>query len=237
VSRLFEELDRQPTPIGEVSLRRRLEPTLQIDVFEIKIGDDGLMSSLITAGEEAVATLGLGATSNAELDVVVGGLGLGYTACAALDDPRVRSLRVVEAVGPVIDWHRRHLVPLGARIADDDRCALVHRDFFELATSGFSFGADAPTTFDAVLVDIDHSPRHLLDPANAAFYEPAGMTRLAASLRAGGVFALWSNDPPDDSFLTVLDGAFHSATAEVVTFPNVLTGGDSSSTIYVATAA
>ena len=237
MSRLFEELDRQQTPIGEISLRRRLEPTLQIDVFEVKIGEDGLMSSLITDGEEAVSTLGLAATSNTDLDVVVGGLGLGYTARTALDDPRVRSLRVVDALAPVIDWHRRHLVPLGASLTDDPRCQLVHGDFFDLAADGLAFGGDAPTTFDAVLVDIDHSPRHLLDPKNAAFYEPAGMETLARVLRPGGVFSLWSNDPPDQSFVDVLAGAFDRAVAEVVTFPNVLTGHDTSSTIYVATVA
>jgi hypothetical protein len=235
VSRRFEELDRQVSPIGEISLRRRLEPSLQIDVFEVKIGEDGLMSSLITDGEEAVATLGLAATSNAPLDVVVGGLGLGYTARAALADPRVRSLRVVEALAPVIEWHRRHLVPLGSYLTSDERCELVHDDFFGLAASGLPFGGDAPSSFDAVLVDIDHSPRHLLKPGHAAFYTPTGMDRLAACLRPGGVFSLWSNDPPDDAFLAVLAAAFDRAAAEVVTFPNVLTGGETSSTIYVAT--
>jgi len=215
------------TAIGEISLRRRLEPTLLIDVFEVKIGEDGLMSSLITDGEEAVSTLGLAATSNAPLDVVVGGLGLGYTAQAALDDPRVRSLRVVDALAPVIDWHRRHLVPLGASLAGDPRCEFVHGNFFDLALEGF----DA----DAVLLDIDHSPRHLLDPANAPFYEPDGMERLAGALRPGGVFSLWSNDPPDDAFVAVLDSAFDTVAAEVVTFANVLTGGETNSTIYVAT--
>lgn len=237
VSRLFEELDRQATPIGEISLRRRLEPSLQIDVFEVKIGEDGLMSSLITDGEEAVSTRGLAATSNSPLDVVVGGLGLGYTARTALADPRVRSLRVVEALAPVIDWHRRGLVPLGSNLADDDRCELVHGDFFELAAHGLAFGGDAPTSFDAVLVDIDHSPRHLLDPRNAAFYESAGAHRLAECLRPGGVFSLWSNDPPDEAYLGVLTDAFDRVAAEVVTFPNVLTGGEASSTIYVATVA
>jgi spermidine synthase len=215
------------TPIGEISLRRRLEPTLLIEVFEVKIGEDGLMSSLITDGEEAVSTLGLAATSNAPLDVVVGGLGLGYTARAALDDPRVRSLRVVDALAPVIDWHRRHLVPLGASLADDPRCEFVHGNFFDLAADGFDV--------DAVLVDIDHSPRHLLDPVNAPFYEPDSMVRLAGALRPGGVFSLWSNDPPDDAFVAVLDDAFDKVAAEVVTFPNVLTGRQTSSTIYVAT--
>lgn len=234
MSRRFEELDRQTTPIGEISLRRRLEPTLQIDVFEVKIGEDGLMSSLITDGEEAVATIGLAATSNDPLDVVVGGLGLGYTARTALGDPRVRSLRVVDTLAPVIDWHRRGLVPLGTSLTADDRCDLVHGDFFELAANGLALGADAPVAFDAVLVDIDHSPRHLLDPKNAAFYEPDGMERLAGCLRTGGSFSLWSNDPPDDAFLGVLATAFDRVAAEVVTFPNVLTGGETSSTIYVA---
>jgi len=215
------------TPIGEISLRRRLEPTLLIDVFEVKIGEDGLMSSLITDGEEAVSTLGLAATSNPELDVVVGGLGLGYTARAALDDPRVRSMRVIDALAPVIDWHRRHLVPLGASLADDPRCEFVHGNFFDLAADGFDV--------DAVLLDIDHSPRHLLDPANAPFYERDGMARLAGALRPGGVFSLWSNDPPDDAFVDVLEDAFDTVAAEVVTFANVLTGVDTSSTIYVAT--
>jgi spermidine synthase len=237
MSRIFEELDRQATPIGEISLRRRLEPTLLIDVFEIKIGEDGLMSSLITDGEEAVSTLGLAATSNPTLDVVVGGLGLGYTAKTALDDPRLRSMRVIDALAPVIDWHERALVPIGDAVAGDERCELVHRDFFELAAGGFVFGGDAPTSFDAVLLDIDHSPRHLLDPANAAFYEPAGTEILVTTLRPGGVFSLWSNDPPDDAYLAVLNAAFDRAAAEVVTFPNVLTGSDTSSTIYVATVA
>ena len=235
MSRRFEELDRQATPIGEISLRRRLEPSLQINVFEVMIGEDGLMSSLITDGEEAVAKLGLAATSNAPLDVVVGGLGLGYTARSALDDPRVRSLRVVEALAPVIEWHRRRLVPLGEHLVGDRRCQFIHGNFFELAANGLAFGSDSPTSFDAVLVDIDHSPRHLLDPKHAAFYAPAGMARLAACLRPGGVFSLWSNEPPDDAFLGVLAASFDRAAAEVVTFPNVLTSGESSSTIYVAT--
>ena len=235
VSRIFEELDRQSTSIGEISLRRRLEPTLLVDVFEVKIGEDGLMSSLITDGEEAVAALGLAATTNADLDVIVGGLGLGYTARTALDDDRVRTLRVVDALAPVIDWHRRHLVPLGASLTADRRCEFGLGDFFELAASGFDFGDDAPTEFDAVLLDIDHSPRHLLDPRNAAFYDRSGIERLAESLRSGGVFSLWSNDPPDDPYLASLSAVFDRAAAEVVTFPNPLTGNDTSSTIYVAT--
>lgn len=237
MSRIFEELDRQSTPIGEISLRRRLEPTLLIDLFEVKIGEDGLMSSLITDGEEAVSTLGLAATSNPSLDVLVGGLGLGYTAATALQDERVRSLRVIEALEPVIDWHRRHLVPMAQTLTDDARCEFVHGDFFDIAAGGFALEGVGPGSFDAILLDIDHSPRHLLDPKNAAFYGAAGTEIVARSLRSGGVFSLWSNDPPDDDYLTILDDVFHTASAEIVTFANPLTGIDTSSTIYVATVA
>src|SRR3954468_6851135 len=75
----FEELDYRPTPIGALSLRRRRELTLGVDVFEIKLGDEFLMSSLFTASEIALARLGLAGLSEPGLDVVVGGLGLGYT--------------------------------------------------------------------------------------------------------------------------------------------------------------
>src|SRR5436190_16247379 len=71
----FEELDYRPTPIGAVSLRRRRELKLGVDVFEIKLGDEFLMSSLFTASEIALARLGLAELSEHGLDVVVGGAG------------------------------------------------------------------------------------------------------------------------------------------------------------------
>jgi spermidine synthase len=231
LSRAFEELARERTAIGEISLRRRIEPMLQVDVFEVKLDDDFLMSSLFTTGETELAMLGLAATSADDLDVLVGGLGLGYTTRAALADQRVQSLWVVDALGAVIDWHRRGLVPLGHEISGDPRCELVHGDFFELAATGFE---DAPG-FDVVLLDIDHSPRHLLHPRHAGFYEPAGLRRLAACLQPGGVFALWSNDPPDEPFVDDLCSVFATAAAQVVSFPNFYTGTDAQSTIYVAT--
>ena len=230
----FEELDWRPTPLGEISLRRRIEPTLQVDVYEVKLGDEFLMSSLFTVAEIALAELSLASISGADLDVVVGGLGLGYTAHAVLRDPRVRSLHVVEALGEVIEWHRRGLLPLSHGLTSDRRCNFVNGDFFAMVATGSSFGRDAPNRHDAVLVDIDHTPRHLLHPSHARFYEPEGQRRLADRLNPGGVYALWSNDPPDEDFVTVVEQAFASCEAHVISFPNPLTGGTSASTVYVA---
>ena len=83
MSARFEELAWRETPMGEISLRRRREPTLDVDVYEVKLGDEYLMSSLFTVAEEELARLGLAAHAGDRLDVLVGGLGLGYTAVAA----------------------------------------------------------------------------------------------------------------------------------------------------------
>ena len=113
----FEELDYQKTPLGEISLRRRAEPMLAGKIlYEVKLGDEFLMSSLFTSAEIQLARLGLAMLEGTGLDVVVGGLGLGYTAAAVLEDPSVRSLTVIEVMEPVIDWHRRCLVPLGKEL-------------------------------------------------------------------------------------------------------------------------
>jgi spermidine synthase len=230
----FEELDRHGTPIGEISLRRRTEPTLGAEVYEVKLGDEYLMSSLFTVAEIQLARLGLHQVAGNGLDVLIGGLGLGYTARAALDDPRVRSLTVVERLEPVIEWHRRRLLPDTAGLATDPRTRLVHGDFFDLVRADAAVSEDLPRAYDAILLDIDHTPHHVLDPSHGAFYSRAGLAAMKGHLRSGGAFALWSDDPPDEPFMTVLSAVFAHVAAEVVTFANPLTRGESSNTVYVA---
>ncbi|MDB5640576.1 MAG: hypothetical protein JWP51_5484 [Bradyrhizobium sp.] len=235
MSLYFEELDFRPTPMGVLSLRRRRQLTTGLDIYEIKLGGEFLMSSAFTAAEVELARLGLAALSRTDLDVVVGGLGLGYTASAVLENPGVRSLIVVDALTEVIEWHQQGLLPLGKQLTGEVRCRLVNGDFFAMSHSADGFD---PRTrrrrFDAVLVDIDHSPRNLLHPRHAAFYEPEGLVRLAEHLHPGGVFALWSNDPPDDAFQSALVGVFATSAAHVVTFDNAFGDHDASNTVYVA---
>src|SRR5260370_8035856 len=107
----FEELDYRPTPIGALSLRRRRELKLGVDVFEIKLGDEFLMSSLFTASGIALARLGLAELSEHGLDVVVGGLGLGYTAKTVLEHQKGASLLVLPALEAVIDSHPQRPLP------------------------------------------------------------------------------------------------------------------------------
>ena len=233
----FEELDYRRTHLGELILRRRRVPALgDTEVFEVKLGDAFLMSSLFNTGEIALAELGLAGLDPAQLDVVVGGLGLGYTAGAALDHPLVRSVLVIETLAEVIDWHQRGLIPLGVKLTADRRCRLINDDFFGLVnSSGQGFDPQTPgRRFHAILLDIDHSPRNLLHPSHGAFYEPPGLRRLTTYLHPGGVFALWSNDSPDDDFLEALDSTFATSQAHVVTFHNPVMNREAACTVYVA---
>ena len=229
----FEELDFRKTPRGDVSLRRRADPVLGTDVFEVLLGDEYLMSSAFTVAEEELARLSLSELTGGDLQVVVGGLGLGCTAVAALADERVTCVRVVDAFDAVIDWHRRRLLPASAALLDDRRCELVRADFFAGLSDAAAWGLRDGATVDAVLLDIDHSPRHLLHPDHAVLYDRRGLASLAGRLRPGGAFGLWSDDPPDEHFLTEMRAVFATAHAHTVAFADPYTGGTSANTIYV----
>ena len=232
MSTRFEELDFSRTEIGDLALRRRTDPATGNDIFEVKLGDEWLMSSMFTVAEVELARVGLSRLTGFGFDVVVGGLGLGYTAVTALEDSRVRELLVVELLDPVIGWHETGLVPLGATLTADSRCRLELGDFFAMA-KGPGFDPEEPNrVFDAVLLDIDHSPVHVLADGSASFYGVDGMRALSSHIRAGGVFAMWSNDPPDASYLAVLSQVFADVESKVVTFPNPLQGREATATIY-----
>jgi len=236
VSAAFEELDYQATPLGALALRRRKDLETGEDIFEIKLNDDFLMSSKFTVSEVAVAEVGLAGLADKGLRIVVGGLGLGYTAAAALKNPNVGSLLVVEALEPVIAWHERGLLPLGPALTQDSRCRFVRGDFFAMARSpetGFD-PAEPGSRFDAILLDIDHSPRQFLHPSNATLYTAQGLTSLSEHLRPGGRFALWSNDPEDAAITDLLLSVFESARAQRVVFQNPLQDRDEVQCVYLA---
>jgi len=237
MSRFFEELAYSDTPLGPVSLRRKEILELDgLEVFEVTLGDEFLMSSLFHDAEVALSRLGLGAVEGDGLDVLVGGLGLGYTAVAALEDPRVASLVVVDALQEVIDWHREGKVPLGLSLTGDARCKLVCADFFARVAKGdlTPDPARPGKLWDAVLLDIDHTPEALLHERHGNFYSVAGLDRMALLLNPGGVFAMWSDGLPLQGFMDVLETVFGDVRAEVIVFDNPLQRKKSESTVYVA---
>lgn len=229
MGRLIEELDYRETAMGPLILRRRWVAAIDADVVEVILGEEHLMSSLFTVGEIELARRGLAATKAGSLRVLVGGLGLGYTARAALADDRVTSVDVVDALAPVIEWHEAGLVPLGESLGQETRCHLKHGDFF----GWFDTPRVPADRYDVVLLDIDHSPRALLHPDHARFYTGEGLQRLRDGIADDGVFAMWSDEGPDADFIAVLETVFSDVRAQVVAFDNPLTGGASTCTLYI----
>jgi len=219
MSIMFEEIAYRQTPIGELILRRRRLRPDGDDIWEIKLNDGYLMSSRFVEGEVALATLALAMTSGGDLDIIVGGLGLGYTAKAALDDPRVKRMSVIELIPEVIEWHQMRLLPLGEAVAGDPRSRLLMGDFFALANAPAGFDPQAPDWLvDIILVDIDHSTNHFIDPASASFYSRSAIAVLAQKLRKDGIFALWSTDEEDPEFTEAMRSSLTDVRAERVEF-------------------
>lgn len=239
MARLFEQIDSQPSEIGEITLRRRRIPALgDRDIYEVKLGEEFLMSSMFVDAEVALSNLGLEATEGDNLSVVVGGLGLGYTAVAALRHERVGELLVVEYLEPVIRWHQQENVPLGKDLNTDARSRYVHGSFFDLAVAdpeSGGFDPEAPgKQFDAILLDIDHSPRALLNDSSASFYTTSNITLMARQLKPRGIFAMWSNEGEDPVFMDVLKEVFTDVVCHVVSFYNPFLNRESFNTVYVA---
>ncbi len=225
----YEELDIRRTQLGELLLRRRRPVSMpETWVYEVKLDDRFLMSSLVHASEDELARLSLRRLEGRGWRVLVGGLGLGHTVAEALTWAQVETIDVVEYLEEVIAWHRRELVPLGAALGADERCRIVQGDCFQWIRDA---GVE---TYDAVLIDVDDSPEHLLSPGHGSFYTETGLAAARRCLRAGGVFALWTAGPVLEHFLERMRRVFSDVEAQAVHFHNPLHNLDDVNTIYVA---
>jgi spermidine synthase len=229
----FEELDYQRTPLGELILRRRRSPSVPQEwVYEVKLDHEMLMSSSVNVSEQALARLALEGRSPRVSDVLVGGLGLGYTAAAALEYPGVRRVVVMELLAPVIAWHRDRLVPMAGKLLDDPRCVLVEDDFFQYVLRNAQTKQER---YDVILVDIDHSPECWLHSRHADFYREAGIRALADCLQPDGVFGLWSASKPAPEFLERVRRVFpHCRSCEVPFFNPHMNETDSNWVVIAA---
>jgi len=228
----FEELAFHRTAIGELVLRRRSVPGLGgEEIYEVRLDDELLMSSLLFDSERALADLAISEAEGADLDVLVGGLGLGHTAAAALGNDRVRTLTVVELLPEVIAWHEDGLVPLGPELTADPRCRFLEGDFFRLVEEGLPAPGNG---YAAILVDIDHAPDSWLHPGHGSFYGEKGIGAAAARLAPAGVFAFWSSGRPDPEFTALLERSFETLATHEIEVYNPLVDEDQTDTIYVA---
>jgi spermidine synthase len=210
----LEILAYEPSALGMICLQQRgmaSEPGAV--VTEITLDHQFLMSSHNTASERALARVGLEMHAGKELRVLVGGLGLGYTAREVLRSDRVAHVEVVELLAPVIDWLDRGLVPLAEELRADARFAVSEGDVYRRLAS------PPERTHALILVDVDHSPDEPLGAGSASFYTEEGLALARRHLAADGVLGVWSyaESPP---FAAALRRVFREVRVEPLTFEN-----------------
>jgi spermidine synthase len=186
----LEILAYEDTPLGPICLRRRetlSEPRQW--VTEVTLNHEFLMSSLHTDSERALATIPLNRGAGTQRRVLVGGLGLGYTADAASSCEGVSHVEVVEYLPQVIDWMHDGLTPLAEKLCGNEQLQVFRGDIFERL-----LGPPGEYRYDAILIDIDHSPEDQLAKRHDEFYRVEGLQRAAEHLTRQGYLALWSYD-------------------------------------------
>ena len=221
----FEVLDHAESPFGTLILRRREAPVP--GVIELALDNQFLMSSAVTVSERELATRAIALHGGTDLDVLVGGLGLGYTCKAALDTGRVAKLEVVELSHGVIRWVTTGVVPLGNELVADARLRITQADVFERLRN------PPAAKHDLLLIDVDHSPDEILGETSSNFYAHANLALAAHHLKPGGVFGLWStSDSP--RFTAELGKAFREVIVEPIDFFNETVGGPETNWLFLA---
>lgn len=176
-------LDSAKTP-GEGEPLRLLQRNTE---FTIKVGNHELMNSRIYASEEALAELACTRIAGrAQAQVLIGGLGMGYTLAAALRTlPTDSTLIVAELVPAVVLWNRGPIAHLAGNPLKDERVQIHEVDVAQLMRK-------KNRAYDAILLDVDNGPEGLTRKENDWLYGLNGLNAAYTALRQGGIFAVWS---------------------------------------------
>jgi spermidine synthase len=226
----LEVLACETTKLGLLILRRReLLSRPGTLVTEITLDHEFLMSSYTTLSERSLAQRALALHQGRDLNVLVGGLGLGYTAHEVLvsGGDRVARVEVVELLPEVIEWVGRDLIPLSCELQADERLVLVEGDVYA------RLARPPEQQHDLILIDVDNSPDEHLGGAHANFYTEAGLKRASEHLADSGILAVWSyaEHPP---FGSALRTVFSDVRVEPVTVVNDLVDEEQTDWLFFA---
>ena len=220
----WQELGRARAPDGgELVLRQRGGD------FEIRVDGHDLMSNRAHGSEEELARLACAHVRASESPrVLVGGLGMGYTLRATLDELPARAhVLVAELVPAVVEWNRGPLGPLAGCPLEDPRSEVHVGDVGALLRS-------TTVRFDAIMLDVDNGPQALTRKGNQLLYSPAGLETTKRALRRGGVLAVWSSDRSKEFEARLRKAGFSARSVDV---PARGKAGGPKHTIFLAQAA
>ncbi|GGY88914.1 spermidine synthase [Streptomyces poonensis] len=200
-----EVIDRREGPYGEVVLRRHGE------LLQIIANGCFLMDTSDGRSERLLVDAALRALDDRpEPNVLIGGLGVGFSLAHAAAQPRWGRITVVEREPAVIAWHRRGpLSRISADALGDPRTEIVEADLV-------AFVNEISATFDALCLDIDNGPDWTVTEDNGSLYSEAGLASCARALRPGGVLAVWSAQPSSNFEETLENAGFQQVRTEEI---------------------
>ena len=182
----YVEVARAESERGELVLRERREEGGPA-ILELRANGAFVMDSAEFSSEEALASAALELVAEPR-DVLVGGLGLGFTMHRVLADPRVERCTVVEIEEALVTWMRDGTIPHGQAMLADERANPV------VADVGLALAEAKDATYDLILLDVDNGPGYLVHPDNARLYQPPFLADCRRILRPSGALAVWSMD-------------------------------------------
>ncbi len=182
---------RAHSPRGEMALVRRDGDGYDAPSLELRVNGVFVMDTVHTQTERQLARVAV-SDCHTPRRILVGGLGLGFTVSALLEDRRVASVVVAELEPAVVAWLRDGLVPMTAGALRDPRVEVVDADVRDVLT------AAPPASFDAVVLDVDNGPDQLVHASNAYLYGEAGLRQALTTCTAGGALVMWSASQSPD---------------------------------------
>ncbi len=225
----LEILAYEASPLGPLCLRRReLLSDPGTVVTEITLNHEFLMSSYNTESERALTKIGINHHPGDELRVLVGGLGLGYTAREALASNRVASVQVIELLPEVISWLDTGLFPTSVELKSDPRLSVIQGDVYK------TLDGTPKETWDVILIDVDHSPADRLGTEEQPFYTEDGLQRARKHLKRSGVLGVWSY-AEDTPFSHALGRVFEDVKIVPVTVTNDLIDEEQTDWLFFGT--
>lgn len=155
------------------------------DQFFLKIDNVTLMSTVASLSEQEMAVLACGDMKTSGR-VLIGGLGFGFTLAKVIDlVPKGTQVDVAELLSEIIEWNREHLQSVNGKLLGHPGVTIHQKDVLRLIQEN-------PSTYHAILLDVDNSPDALVQNDNSSLYDRGGLQQVKAALTKKGRVVFWS---------------------------------------------
>lgn len=196
------DVERGELQLWEVQNAEKKEYELIINGIFIMASYNNLSSELLIRDSMKVLT------ESDHVEVLIGGLGMGFTVKEACAHQNVASIDVIELLPTVVQWNKTYLTSCNQGCLEDERVHIIVDDFY-------NYVQKTQKKYDIVSMDIDNGPMMLVKPSNCKVYQNPFFTKIKKVLKPGGVFALWSCNR-DENMLQQLQQSFSTCREEVV---------------------